>query len=340
MLNNKKIFLSLLGVIIGITLGSILVALTGNGLLTLSQGLVKATIGSTYYMGEWLMNASILILTGLSVAFAYRAGIFNIGAEGQFIVGSMVATIIGIIPGIPWGIHALLAVLLGTLAGALYGMIPGILKAYYRVNEVVVTIMLNWIALYYTNYLIANVFNGKSTIKTKPLQESASLGSDFLANLFDGAKMHYGFIFVILALVAYWFILEKTTYGFELKAVGFNRTAAKYSGINEKKAIISTLMISGAFAGLAGAIYALGAVDALSTVAVFRNYGFDGITIAFLGQFSAVGMSFAALLIAGLRSAGNIMLGVPKEIIDIVISIILLCSILIPVLGKKRKGSK
>lgn len=339
MYKNEK-FYPFLGVFLGILIGAILIFLSGNGFFTIFSSIANGTVLDLYNAGEWLMRSSILILTGLSVAFAARTGIFNIGAEGQFIVSTMCATLVGVYADLPPGIHVVVAISVGILAGALYAMIPGLLKAYYGVNEVVVTIMLNWIALYYTNYLISNPFAGATTSQTHPIQSTASLGSDFLSTVFQGAKMHYGFIFVLLSLFIYWFILEKTTYGYELKAVGFNSKASKYAGIKEKRTIVSTLMISGAFAGLAGAIYALGAVDALTTTAAFRNYGFDGITVAYLGQMNAIGVTLAALLIGGLRNAGNLMTQTPKEIIDIVIAIIFMFSVLIPLVLKSKKENK
>lgn len=351
-MKSKKILTSIIAVLIGFIIGGILTLLIGSfgtanvGFFTFFQKFIEATFGGIftgdlYNFGEWLMTSTLLILTGLSVAFSYRANIFNIGAEGQFVVGSFVSTIVGIYAPLPPGIHAIVALFAGILAGALYGLIPGILKAYYNVSEVVITIMLNWIAVYYTQYLTSNVFMGDAANHTPKIQESASLTSDKLSILFDGARIHYGFIVAILGIIIYYVILNKTTYGYELKAVGFNIDAANYAGMKSKRKIMSTLAISGAFAGAAGAVFALGAVDFFTATTIFRNYGFDGITVAFLGQMSPGGMALSALLLGGFRATGRIFIEVPSEIIDIIIGVILVCSVLIPIVANRMfKGGK
>ena len=351
-MKNIKTYSSIFAVLIGFIIGAILIGFIGMssynvGFFTLFDKFYEATIqgffiGNLSKTGEWLMITSLLILTGLSVAFSYRANIFNIGAEGQFVVGSFVSAIVGIYSPLPNGINAVAAITAGIIAGALYGLIPGYLKAYHKVSEVVVTIMLNWIAVYYTSYLVSDVFKGSIPTQTLAIQDSASLVAPRLSEIFDGARMHWGFIIAILGILIYYIILNKTTYGYELKTVGYNLDAANYAGMKSKRKIMSTLMISGAFAGAAGAIYSLGAVDVFTATTTFKNYGFDGITVAFLGQMSPIGMVLSSFLLAGFRATGRIFVEVPTETIDIIIGIILIVSVLGPYFGKKiiTRGDK
>lgn len=340
MKKEQKILLSVISIVFGFFCGAIILGITGNGFDTIFTGFLNGTILDLSNMGSWFMQSSILILTGLSVAFAYRAGLFNIGAEGQFIVGSFCATFVGVTLDVPAPFAAIIALITGIICGGLYGLLPGVLKAYFGVSEVVITIMLNWIALKYVNYLVQAHFHGDITTQSPAIRPEASIQSSFLSNVFDGARMHWGFIIVILAIVMYWFILEKTQLGYELKAVGYNPSAAKYSGIKTKKMTMLTMFIAGGFAGSAGAIYSLGAVDSFTALSSFGNYGFDGITVAFLGQMGPVGIISSGLLLGGLRNAGMLMNEVPKEIIDIIIGIILILSVAGPIILKKKIFSK
>lgn len=329
----NKFLISVASALIGILLSSFIILLSGNSFFTLFHYLIQGTVGNLRNTGNWINMSSIVILTGLSVAFSYRAGLFNIGAEGQFIVGAFMSAYLGVVTN--WGAIPILIV--SVMAGGLYGIIPGVLKAYYRVSEVVVTIMLNWIALEFVNGFISEKFHGTTNdTVTATVHQNASLHSEFLSNIFQNDNMNWGFIFVIIAIIIYWFILQKTRLGYEIKAVGFNPYAAKYAGIKDKQKLITTLTISGAFAGLAGAIYTLGIVGHY-TAGSFLNYGFDGITVAFLGQMSATGILLGGLLLGGLRSAGLLIQVVPKEIIDITIAVILIFVALGPAIFRKRK---
>ncbi len=343
-----KLLIALFSVMIGFLVGSIIISIIGIGnpdigFLTLISSFYEATIeglvssASLYNAGEWFMRSSVLLLTGVSIAFAYRVRIFNIGAEGQFLVAALTSSVVGAYVQLPGASLAIFALFCGILAGALYGLIPGILKAYFNVSEVVVTIMLNWIAFYYTTYLVNDFFTGNIVTQTPAIQDNASIASPWLSSLFDNANMHLGFIVALIALFVYYILLNKTTYGYELKAVGFNSSVALRSGMTPKRKIISTLVISGAFAGAGGAIYSLGATSYFTASGSFLNYGFDGITVAFLGQMSSIGMFFSALLLGGFRITGNIFTEVPKEIIDVIVGIILISSVLGPKIYSKYK---
>ena len=303
--------------------------------------------GDMYSIGETIRQISPYILAGLAVAFAFRTGLFNIGVEGQLIVGWFAAAYVGMAFELPKFIHLPLALLAAALAGALWGLIPGILKATLHVHEVIVTIMMNYIALHTVNALIKAVSEGG--YKTEKIHQTASLRSEFLSNLTDFSTLHYG-IFVALAMVAVmWFILEKTKTGFELKSVGLNQNASQYAGMNVKKNIILSMVVSGAFAGLGGAMEALGTFGNMVTRSAFTGIGFDGIAVALLGANTPLGVIFGASLFGSLKyGAGNMPneAGVPIEIVSIVIALIIFfvaSGYIIRVLLKqdeKEKGGK
>ncbi len=343
-MKSKKIeplLVSLISVLVGILIGGLVMLLTGYNPIIAFSSLINATVGSLTSTGNWLAYSAPLILTGLSVGFAYKTGLFNIGAEGQFLVASFTATYLGATLNLPPVIHVLVAITGGTLVAIIWALIPGLLKAFYGVSEVVVTIMLNWIALYYTNYLINDFFHSSDIVsKTPPIQASASLQAPFLQNIFPASNANLGFIFVILAVFVYWFILNRTTFGYEIKAVGSAPDAAKYAGIKTKSRIIWTMVIAGAFAGLAGTIYSLGNVTYLTQISAFRNFGFDGIAVAMLGQISAVGIFLSGLLFGALRSGAAFMNGVPTQIIDIIMAIIIVVSALGPLVHKLLFNNK
>jgi len=300
--------------------------------------------GDMYSIGETIRQISPYILAGLAVAFAFRSGLFNIGVEGQLIVGWFAAAYVGMAFELPKFIHLPVALLAAALAGALWGLIPGILKATLHVHEVIVTIMMNYIALHTVNALIKAVSEGG--YKTEKIHQTASLRSDFLSNLTDFSTLHYG-IFVALAMVAVmWFILEKTKTGYELKSVGFNDHASKYAGMNVKKNIILSMVVSGAFAGLGGAMEALGTFGNMVTRSAFTGIGFDGIAVALLGANTPLGVIFGASLFGSLKyGAGNMPneAGVPVEIVSIVIALIIFfvaSGYIIRVLLSKMKKKK
>ena len=300
--------------------------------------------GNMYSIGETIRQISPYLLAGLAVAFAFRTGLFNIGVEGQLIVGWFAAAYVGMAFELPAIIHLPLALLAAALAGALWGLIPGILKATLHVHEVIVTIMMNYIALHTVNALIKAVSDG--SYKTEKIHPTASLRSEFLSNLTDFSTLHYG-IFVALAMVVVmWFILEKTKTGFELKSVGFNDHASQYAGMNVKKNIILSMVVSGAFAGLGGAMEALGTFGNMVTRSAFTGIGFDGIAVALLGANTPLGVVFGASLFGSLKyGAGNMPneAGVPVEIVSIVIALIIFfvaSGYIIRVLLSKMKKKK
>jgi ABC-type uncharacterized transport system permease subunit len=255
---------------------------------------------------QTLIVTTTLILCGLAVAFAFRCGLFNIGGQGQYIAGMVTASQVGIwMPDMPHIPHMVLAAGAGALAGALWAGIAGILKATVGAHEVISTIMLNWTAIWIGSYLVG--FGG-------PLQDKAQVSAPVTKEVADSAKLnvfwgdpvlqglHIGFFVAIAALVVFWIVLSRTTLGYEVRAVGFNPEAARYGGISVGRSYFVAMAISGAFAGLAGAVDVLGwlfRVD-LTSVQVSSQVAFMGIAVALLGRNTSVGIFFSALLFGAL----------------------------------------
>jgi ABC-type uncharacterized transport system permease subunit len=254
---------------------------------------------------QTLIIVTPLILTGLAVAFAFRCGLFNIGGNGQYTVGAIVAVQFGIwFAGLPGPLHVILAMVAATFAGALWAGIAGFLKATVGAHEVITTIMLNWIALWIGSYLVG--FNG-------PMQDARQISAPVTRSVADSAKLHVfwgnphlqglhiGLFIALGALVLYWVVLNRTTLGYEVRAVGFNSEAARYGGISVRKNYFLAMAISGAFAGLAGSIDLLGWEFNLDlTVVQSVQVGFIGIAVALLGRNNSVGIFLSALLFGAL----------------------------------------
>lgn len=264
---------------------------------------------------ETLTNSIPLILTGLAVGLGFRGGLFNIGAPGQFIVGAIAAGYVGFTFDLPAGIHLLVAIIAAIIAGSIWGGIVGVMKAKVNANEVIVTIMLNSIALYLLTYLLKTprfIGDGFSGISME-VAPTATFGPMF-SSVF---RLHWGFIVALLATAVMWWVLERSTFGFELKAVGANPEAARAAGMSVSKVIIITMVLSGALAGLAATGPTLGTEQFL-TAGVAANYGFDAITVALLGRSRPVGTALAGILFGALNAGGSLMQAAQNIPIDIV----------------------
>ncbi len=353
---NHKILIPLIAIFMGFFIGSLIMLITNQNPSIMFKSIVRAVTGinldrlgtdkwfSKRVLGEYFVYVMPIVLTGLSVAFAFRTGLFNIGAEGQLLMGAFATTVIGIQLDLPKIILLPIVILAGALAGALWGFIPGILKAKYNVHEVVVTIMLNYTALHLTNYLM-KLIPGSSSTKTAALNENALLGSEALRTLTGNSRFHYGFIIVLIAVFIFWYIINKTTFGYELKAVGMNPFAAKYAGMKVERNAALSMAISGAFSGLAGVIIVAGTFGYGRVIASFENYGFDGIAVALIGGNTAIGSLLSGLLLGALKAAQPIMQGqgVPNAIATIITATIIIFVAMqkgIQIFLKKIKGAK
>jgi general nucleoside transport system permease protein len=347
-MSNKyqNILIPVISVVLGLIAGAIIMLVTGYNPVEGYAALWNGAFGDKFYVGETLRQVIPYILAGLAVAFAFRTGLFNIGVEGQLLVGWTAAVWVGLAFDLPKFIHLPVSIIAAAVAGALWGFVPGILKAKWRVHEVIVTIMMNYIALYTTNYLIRNVIADEADA-TDSIAESASLKSGFFETLTDYSTLHNGIYLAVIAAIIMWFLLEKTTTGYELRSVGFNQHASQYAGMNVNKNIVLSMVISGAFAGLAGAMEGLGTFGFAFLHSSFSGVGFDGIAVALLGGNTAIGVILAAILFGGLKvGALNMPLesGVPNELVEIVIALIIFfvaSSYMIKwLLNRSKKGVK
>ena len=328
----KSSFLyTFLSIVIGFVVGGIALVIAGYNPFEAYSSLFSQIFSSTKAMSySFIEYANPYILTGLSVAFSFKTGIFNIGAEGQYIVGSLAACLVGIFVHAPAWLLIPLAILASILAGAIWGGLVGYLKVRFGSHEVLCMIMFNWIAFYLSNFIVnlesVNVGGGKTW--TLPIQNEAkiTISSWFEKNVVSN-NTHFGIFISILCVILIWYIISKTTLGYKLRSVGFNRDAAEYAGISSNRCIILSLAISGALASLAGGLQILGVTYKINQFAAQESYGFNGITVALIGSCNAFGVLFAGWFFGAMKYAGTRMkmldgTRVPKEVIDIIMGCI------------------
>ncbi|WBB77544.1 ABC transporter permease [Micromonospora sp. WMMD882] len=277
-------------------------------------------------ISETLTYAAPLVFTGLSVALAFRGGLFNIGAQGQATIGVILAALAGFLLPLPPVLHLVVAVLAGAVGGALWGFVPGILKARVGAHEVINTIMLNYVGLYFLSWII--VQNGiQDPGRTDAISRTVDGSAQLPRLLGDSLRVHVG---ILLAVLATWFVawlLNRSTFGFELRAVGANPDAARTAGISVAKAYTLLMVLAGALAGLGGAQMVLGTTAAALTPLVVAQIGFDGILVALLGRVKPWGVLLAALLFGALQAGGNRMqsyAGISLELVTVLQALIVI----------------
>lgn len=315
----RSAIIPIAAVLLALLIGAIILLINGSNPLAAYQALFDGAFGSLRALGRTLEKATPLILSGLAVAFAFKGGLFNIGGQGQLLFGAIIAAAIGFgVQGLPFVIHLPLALLGGALAGALFAAIAGTLKAYTGAHEVITTIMLNFIAINITDFLANGIWKDEGIVaRTPAILETAAIprAGDIPLGFFIAAAM----AFVI------WYILFRTTFGFEVRTAGLNSHAAHYAGINVTRTVIATMSLSGLLAGMGGAIETLGVVGRFQP-GFNIGLGFDGITIALLARTNPLAVIPAALLIGAMQAGSSRMqfnAGVPFEIIDVIQSLIL-----------------
>lgn len=331
----NAVTISLIAVFLGLLIACIVLALSGINPLYMFYALIRSLTGfyvlkpdqgiNLSYPLNWLLNALPIILTGCSVGFAYRTGMFNIGGEGQFLAGALAASAVALLVDLPPVVHVICCVIAAAIAGAIWGFLPGFLKATRNINEVVICVMLNYTALYLNQWAMKAFL--PIDMNTKARTESFPVSANFhLLNFGTTSQFHWGFIIAILAVVVYWFIMEKTTFGYSIRATGFNKEGARYAGMKTKFNCTASMMIAGAFAGLAGAVVTIGVFKYGRINTAFDGYGFDGISVALVGAGNAVGILLAGLLFGLLKAAGTTfqLLGIPKEVTSIIQACVLI----------------
>lgn len=344
---TRKILVPIIAVLAGFLIGAIVMLIFNYQPLLAYGSMIQGALGNLASIGETLRQATPLIFTALGFSIANTAGFFNIGLPGQALAGWLASIWVALaFPNLPSYILLPLAILAGAAGGAIMGGIPGFLRAYFGTNEVIVTIMLNYTMLYSSTYLMQNVMSKKfltSQDATNSISSHASLHVDWLSNMFGGSRVHFGLFLALIALVVMWFLMKKTTLGFEVRSVGLNPFASEYAGMSSKRTIILSMVISGTLAGLGGVMEGLGTYQNFFIQTTNLAIGFDGMSVSLLGGGSAIGILLAALLFSVLKIGGLGMqtgAGVPFEIVNIVIaSIIFFVAIdyVIGLLFKKKK---
>ncbi len=327
----EALLIPALSIFTAVILGGIIIFSVGGNPFLAYYGLVQGSFGSASALSETAVWATPYIFAGLAVALAFKGGLFNIGAEGQLALGATTAALIGYaLPGwlgfdLPAIIHLPLVIIVGALAGAFWGGIVGYLKAYTGGHEVINTIMMNYIALNSISFLLNGPMKDTSPnnviARTPLIAESARI-----APIFDGLRVHWGFVFALFVAYLVWWILAKTTLGFEIKTVGANPDAAKYAGINVKRILIVTMALSGLLAGLAGTIEVTG-LNYRHELGFSIGYGFDAIAIALLGKSHPLGVVLASILFAAMRNGATRMqflTQMPVDLISMLQALILL----------------
>lgn len=326
---SSNAFYTLISIIIGFVVGAILLSIAKINPLDAYKQLFNGVFGKPKFMVWCLIYAAPLIFTGLSVAFSFKTGVFNIGAEGQFVVGSLTACVLGILVKAPAIIHVPLCFIGAALAGGIWGAIVGVLKIKKGVNEVLSYIMFNWIAFYLSNFVVnlSIIHKDGGGEATKDIAATARILAPKSIIAATGASAaNYGFILAIIFAVIVWFIINRTTLGFKLRAVGFSNTAAQYAGIDTGKSFLTAMAFSGALAGIGGAVQLMGMSGRISQFSGQEGYGFQGITVALIASSNPIACIFAGIFYGAMKYGGGklSLVNAPAEVVDIIMGIIIL----------------
>lgn len=333
-LNNIKF--PIFAVLLSFIIGAIFIILSGNNPLVAYAALFGGSLGSLSRIGETLLKTTPLIFTGLAIAFAFRCGLFNIGAEGQYVIGAIstvaAAYFLQNLP-LPSIIIILLVLVCGALGGAIWAGITGFLKAKLGINEVITSIMLNYTSLYVSNFFVRTYLN-PSVLQGDAVKAHTVIVPDSLKltklsewiGAFGHSSLHTGIFIAILCAIAVYFILFKMSLGYEIRSVGQSPFAAEYGGISITKNLVYAMLISGALAGLAGSTQIMGLTYKVDMSPALPGYGFDGIAVAMVGKNHPLGVLVSALLFGILKNGERKMQieGIPKEVVGIIQAVIII----------------
>lgn len=347
---TKKILVPITSVIAGFLVGAIIMMIWSYNPIQAYSSMFESALGNMNGIGETIREATPLIFTAIGFSIASTAGFFNIGLPGQAQAGWLTSIWIVLAnPHMPKIILLPLAIIAGAFAGAIIAGIAGYLRAYFGTNEVITTIMLNYIVLYSCQYLMQQIMPQSfriDTDTTKTISENGSLHINWLSELFGSSRINGGIFLALIALVGFWFLMKKTTLGFEIKAIGLNPFASRYAGMSTKKNIITSMLLSGAFAGMGGVVQGLGTYQNYFTQTTSVDIGWDGLSVSLLGSGTAWGILIAALLFSILKIGGLGMqtaAGIPYEIVSIVIAAIIFfvaINYVVGLLFKVKKSSE
>ncbi len=323
---TQNFFVPVLAVVLSFAVGAIFIAIVGQNPIEVYYVLFSQTLGNEYGIGQLLFKTTPLIFAGLSVAICFKAGLFNIGAEGQLQIGAFATALVGMYTfGVPAFIEIPLLVLAGIVGGGIWGFIPGYLKAKTGAHEVINTIMLNFVALALVSYFATNIYNVPATVHTPSIAPTGRIPRfDVFFSGFEGSPVNFSILIAIVAAIFVWYYIDRTRPGYELRVVGLNAKAAEFGGINVARNLILSMTIGGALAGLVGTNYVMGYKyyfeEGFST-----GTGFMGIAVALLGNNNPFGVILAALLF-GMLEYGGLVINtmVPKELVSILQAIVII----------------
>ncbi len=323
---TQNFLIPIFAVVLSFAVGAIFIVIVGQNPFEVYSVLFSQTLGTSYGIGQLLFKTTPLIFSGLSVALCFRAGLFNIGAEGQLQIGAFTTALVGMYTlGVPSYLEIPLLILAGMVGGGIWGFIPGYLKAKTGAHEVINTIMLNFVAAALVSFFVSSVFNVPATMHTPDIAPTGRIPQfNTIFSSFAGSPVNFSIVIALLAALFVWYYIDKTRYGYELRVVGLNSKAAEYGGISVSKNIIISMTIGGAIAGLVGTNYVMG----------YKHYfeegfstgtGFMGIAVALLGNNNPFGVILAALLF-GMLEYGGLVINtmVPKELVSILQAIVII----------------
>lgn len=317
----------LLAIILGLIVGAIVMLVFGYDPIQNYLNLFSGAFGDAYSIGETLRNAIPLMLTGLGFSITNKIGFFNIGGSGQYLFGWLTSIMFVLkYSNLPSVFLISGAIIIGSISGGFWSWIAGYLRAYFGTNEVITTIMQNYIALYIVNFAIKKWLVKKGNDSSANIPKTASLRSEFFDKLTMHSTFHWGFFIAILVVIVLWLVLKKTTLGFEIRSFGKNQIVAKYSGMNTIKITILSMFLAGTLAGLAGALDGLGNFQNISVSNALPEIGFNGIAVALLANDNPIGMIFSSIFFSALQVGGmsiSVYSTTPIEIVNIVIGSIL-----------------
>lgn len=336
---NSKYTGAFLSIITCIVLSGILLSFMGQNPFSVYSQLFKSAFVGNFNMGTTIEKFVPLLLTGLAFIISSRVGVFNVGVEGELYLGAITAAFIGYsIKGVPMIIHIMLCFLSAMAIGALWALIPGYLKVYYKVNEVCVTILMNYVALNITSYLVSGPLSGKTDIsQTKRIEATATL-----SRILRPSRANTGLFIAIAVCILIYYIIKKTKLGFEITSTGLNPKFSQYAGIKSRGIMITGMMLSGAVGGLAGAIEVMG-IYGVFLDNFSANIAFDGMLAALIAKGNIIALPFFSLFIAALKT-GSLGLerhtGIPKSLIDIIIALFILLVTMEKLFEFKKKFKK
>ena len=327
---------TLIAIVIGFVFGALLLLMIGVNPGVAYGKLASGVFSKQKYIVYSIVYGAPLILTGLSVAFSFRTGVFNIGAEGHYVMGSLAAVTVGILVDLPAPLHAVVCIIAAAAAGAVWGAGGGVLKVKKGINEVLSYIMFNWIAFYFSNYIVnlKAIHTDQGAEATKNILDSASIKMPKSIIAMTGCgDVHWGIFLSLIAAVVIWYVLTQTTFGYELRAVGFSRTAAEYAGISSSRIFLISMAISGMLSGLGGAVQTLGMSGRVPQFASQEQYGFQGITVALIGGTSPIGCILSGIFYGAMKYGGNklTVVNVPTEVVNIIMGTIIIFIAIAPV---------